>query len=132
MTDTATTPTTETIERYLQFWNSGPGDEQRELGRQVFNDRITYRAPIGARTGIDALVELSAEFATHLGGLTMSPRAQPDIHHDCARLQWELHRNGEPFSEGTDILTCDLDGRIVSVVTFLDRAPEGFDPHGHD
>ena len=51
----------------------------------------------------------------------MSPRAQPDVHHDCARLQWELHRNGEPFSEGTDILTCDLDGRIVSVVTFLDR-----------
>jgi SnoaL-like protein len=133
MTDTNTIPTaTETIERYLQFWNSEPGEDQRALGRSVFNHLVSYRAPIGVRTGIDALVELTAEFAEHLPGLAVKARRDPDVHHDRARLQWELTRNGESFAEGTDILTFDADGRVASVTAFLDRAPEGFDPHAHD
>ena len=131
MTNSDTTLTAEAIDRYVQFWNCGPGDEQRQVGRRVFNELVSYRAPIGAHAGIDALVALSADFAEHLGSLTMRARTEPDIHHDCARLRWALLRNGEPFADGTDILTFDADGRVASVAIFLDRAPEGFDLHGH-
>ena len=124
-------PNTDTIERYIQFWNSGPSDSQRELGRGVFNHLVNYRAPIGERSGIDALIALAADFSEHLGSLTMTARSEPDIHHDCARLQWALLRNGEPFADGTDILMFDRDGQVACVTTFLDHAPEGFDPHAH-
>jgi len=29
------------------------------------------------------------------------------------------------------VLTLDGQGRIATITTFLDRAPEGFDPHAH-
>ena len=124
-----TTTPSATIERYLEFWNTQPGIEQRELGRRVFNRLVSYRAPIGTRTGSDELVTLAAGFAEHLGGLTMRARTEPEIHNDCARVRWELLRDGEPFAEGTDVLTFDIAGRVASVATFLDRAPDGFDPH---
>jgi hypothetical protein len=132
MSDAETITTTnphDTIQRYLQFWNTEPGVEQRELGRRVFNRLVTYRAPIGSRTGIDELATLATGFAEQLGGLTMQARAEPEVHDDCARLRWELLRQGASFAEGTDVLTFDITGRVASVATFLDRAPEGFDPH---
>jgi hypothetical protein len=130
MTDTNINPIApETIERYLQFWNTAPGDEQRQLGHCVFNDFVSYRAPIGEHNGVEALVTLAAEFTEHLGSLTMQARTDPDLHHRDARLQWRLLRNGLPFAEGTDILTFDIDGHVASVATFLDKAPEGFNPH---
>src|SRR5690606_18338227 len=59
----AMTPTTvpTTVDRYLEFWSLGPGDEQRRLGDVVFSPSVRYRAPLGERVGVASLLALAAE-----------------------------------------------------------------------
>jgi hypothetical protein len=125
-----TPATIETIERYVQFWNTD-ASSQRDVARHVFNPLVRYRAPIGERHGIDELVSLAADFNEHLGALTLTARHEPEIRDDAARLRWQLLRDGDVFAEGTDILTFDRNGNVAAVDTYLDRAPDGFDPHAH-
>jgi hypothetical protein len=132
MTEITSSPTAEAVERYLRFWNSGAGDEQQRLAPSVFRDDVSYHAPIGEWVGVDGVLTLGRQFAEHLGEVAFRARTTPDVHHDRARLQWELFRAGESFAEGTDVLVIDEQGRVRSVTSFLDRAPEGFDPHAHD
>src|SRR5690606_33946403 len=97
----------------------------------VFSPSVRYRAPLGERVGVASLLALAAELDEQFGALTMTARREPELHHDHARLQWELLRAGEPFAAGTDVLTFDANGRVAAVVTFVDRAPEGAGHHPH-
>lgn len=127
------TNTTGTIDRYIEFWNTTPGDEQRRLGEAVFTGDVGYHTPIGVRTGVDALVAFASEFVGHAGPVDFRLRSEPDVHHDRARVAWALDAKGAGLSaEGTDTLVLDDDGRIASITTFLDRAPDGFDPAHHE
>lgn len=67
-----------------------------------------------------------------MGTVTFRQRQDPELQHGRARLMWEIDAAGKSFAAGTDVLVFDPDGRISSVSAFLDRAPEGFDPHAHD
>lgn len=122
-----------TLERYLRFWNAGTPEEQHRLAAEIFTDDIGYHAPVGILSGPQALIDFRDEFARHMGSVAFRRREEPQIHHDRARLRWEIEAGGErSFAAGTDVLTFGPDGRIGSITTFLDRAPEGFDPHAHD
>ncbi len=56
-----------------------------------------------------------------------------DGHHDTARFSWELvsEAGGTPSGgdaapvAGSDVITLDAEGRITSVLGFLDRMPAG-------
>jgi hypothetical protein len=65
-----------TVERYLTFWNTAPGSEQLRLATAVavFREDVDHRDPLGARTGIDEVLQLSRDFAEHLGDLTFRAR----------------------------------------------------------
>lgn len=132
MTET-TAPTHEaTVERYLRFWNGATPDEQRRLAAETLADDVEYRAPIGLLDGTQALIDFRAQAAEHLGSLSFHRRGEVQVHHDRARLPWRIEARGEEtFAAGVDVLTFDADGRVSSVVAFLDKAPEGFDPHAH-
>ncbi|MFI5488761.1 nuclear transport factor 2 family protein [Micromonospora echinaurantiaca] len=121
-----------TVERYLRFWNAGTPEEQQRLAATTFTDDIEYHAPVGVLAGRQALIDFRDRFAQHMGTVAFRSREEPQIHHDRARLRWEIEVGAEPFAAGTDVLAFDPDGRISSVSAFLDRAPEGFDPHAHD
>lgn len=127
MTETATVP----AEAYIRFWNLEQ-DEQRVLGQEIFAPDVVQYAPIGVLTGIDALVGFTRRFAGEMGDYAYRRRELPESHHDRVRVRWELLRGDDSFAEGTDVLTLDESGRITTITTFLDRAPDGFDPHVHD
>lgn len=126
-----TTTIDATVERYLAFWNAGPGPEQQQLATAVFREDVDHRGPFGARAGVDRMLQLSRDFAEHLGDVTFRARTEPVAHDRRVRLQWEVLRSGESFAEGTDVLALREHRLIESVITFLDREPEGFDPHAH-
>ena len=48
-----------------------------------------------------------------------------DAHHNVMRFSWELvpAAGGEPLAIGFDVAVTDDDGRIASVLGFLDKAP---------
>jgi hypothetical protein len=129
-TDIPTTidATETTVDRYLSFWNIGPGAEQQQLAATVFSKDVDHRGPLGARVGVAGMLELSLGFAEQLGGLRFRARTEPAAHHDRVRVQWEALRDEKPFAEGTDVLVLDDSGLVDSVITFLDRAPDSFNP----
>jgi hypothetical protein len=143
MSETASTSSTSTstatstgvalvaVDRYIEFWNAATADEQRRLSAETFAAGVSYHAPLGLMQGVEELVGFRTQFAQHTPGYRFQPRSWPDAHHDRARLQWELVVGEESFAAGTDVLELDDDGHIISVASFLDRAPEGFDPHAH-
>ncbi len=129
MTETTTTPS-DTIESYLRFWNAPP-EEQRRLGADLFADDVAYVTPIGVRSGVAELAAFTEQFADGVGAYELRARTEPDAHHDRARVPWEILVRGHSFAEGTDVLVTDETGRVTSITSFVDRAPEGFDPHAH-
>ncbi|MGW7542063.1 nuclear transport factor 2 family protein [Streptomyces sp. NPDC054770] len=129
------TETAERLDEYVRFWNTGTEQEQRAHAAAAFADGVEYRAQIGVLNGTQALIDFRNQFAAHMGPVTLRLRDQPQVHHDRARLRWEILTGdgaGTSFATGTDVLHLDADGRISSVTVFLDRAPEGFDPEAHD
>jgi len=48
-----------------------------------------------------------------------------DAHHNIARFSWELvpATGGESLAVGFDVAVLEDDGRIASVLGFLDKAP---------
>lgn len=122
MTEATEVRMDESVARYVEFWNTGP-DAQRRAGAETFVADVVYVAPAGVLTGVDSLADFTEQFTSNVGAYTFRTRSEPDMHHDRARVRWELLVGGEPFAEGTDVLTVDRDGRIASVTTFVDRAP---------
>jgi hypothetical protein len=134
MTETTETTTHEaTVERYLRFWNAATPDEQRRLAAETLADDVEYRAPIGRFDGAQALIDFRDHATQHLGAVSFHRHGEIQVHHDRARLPWRIAARGDQtFAAGIDVLTFDADGRVGSVVAFLDKAPEGFDPHAHE
>lgn len=122
--------TADTVVRYLHFWNAPPA-EQGRLGAELFAHDVTYVTPIGVRVGVAEQIAFTEHFIEGVGAYEFRARTEPDVHHDRARLPWEILVGGTSFAEGTDVLVIDGEGRVQAVTAFLDRAPEGFDPDGH-
>jgi len=124
----------EQLEQYMRFWNADTEQEQRSLAAAALADDVEYRAQIGILNGAQALMDFRNQFVGHMGTAALRLRQQPQVHHDRARTQWEIFTgegDGTSFATGTDVIQFDADGRISSITSFLDRAPEGFDPDAH-
>lgn len=121
------TELSDAVDRYVRFWNTSPA-EQRRSGGEIFTDDVAYIAPAGVMTGVDALAGFTEQFADNVGAYLFRTRTEPDIHHDRARVAWELRVGDASFAEGTDMLTVNDDGTIASITTFIDRFPDA-PPH---
>ncbi|GAA1177742.1 nuclear transport factor 2 family protein [Pseudonocardia alaniniphila] len=135
MTDTTVASSTRNeraVERYVAFWNADTAEDQQRLASMTFIDDVQYTAPVGVLSGPAALTGFRTQFIDHVGPATFHARENPQTHNDRARLKWEIVTGeGKSFATGTDVMVIDADGLISSVTSFLDRAPEGFDPQAH-
>lgn len=123
MTENTESTVSDVVARYVRFWNTAPG-EQRRTGSETFVDDVAYVAPAGVLTGIEELADFTEQFASHVGAYQFRVRTEPDMHHDRVRVPWEIRVGEASFAEGTDVLTLGKGGRIASVATFIDRAPD--------
>lgn len=122
----------EIADRYTAFWNASTDEDQQRLAALTFVDGVEYHAPIGVLTGARAMIGFRQEFTSHVPTARLVARRVPERHHDRMRFQWEIVvGDEESFATGTDVLELDGDGRISSVTSFLDRAPEGFEAAHH-
>jgi hypothetical protein len=125
-------PMTDTIARYLEFWNAETPEARNRLATSTFTADVRYHAPIGVLEGTDALIAFRDQLVGHIGPVRYEARERPDAHHDRARVRWELRlADDASFATGTDVLVVEPDGRVSSITGFLDRAPDGFDPDAH-
>jgi hypothetical protein len=111
-------------EQYFAIWNETDADLRASAIEKTWAPDGTFVDPSFAATGYD---ELSAMVGTAQGmfpGLRFAVTGTIDEHHDRLRWTWELAAEGQKaVAGGTDIVTVAPDGRISSVVGFLDFAP---------
>jgi ketosteroid isomerase-like protein len=118
------TDITTLVQDYLGAWNETDGDARLQAIEQLWTEDGTYVDPvadIGGRTQISNLIGAVQQ---QLPGLVFRLRDGVDAHHNVARFGWELvpPDGGDSIVEGFDVAVID-DGRISSVVAFLDKAP---------
>ncbi|MFI5520405.1 nuclear transport factor 2 family protein [Streptomyces platensis] len=113
------------VARYFEAWNAR---EEGALGKAVaaaFGADVTYTDPLADVAGHDGLVAAIAGAHAQFPGYVFRQVGEVDGHHDIARFGWELvsGADGSAPVAGFDVVRLGEDGRIRSVLGFLDRVP---------
>jgi hypothetical protein len=113
------------VRRYLAAWNESDPGARREAVEAVWSDEGKYVDPLASVSGHDEISALIGTVQQQLPGHTFRLLDGIDSHHNVARFWWELIPvdRGHAVAEGFDVAVFDDDGRIGSVVGFLDKAP---------
>jgi hypothetical protein len=115
------------IERYLDAWNETDPAQRRTVIEGVWAENGRYVDPLADVTGHDQIDDLIEAVHTQAPGHVFRLlRDTVDAHHDVVRFAWELvpESGGDPLAIGFDVAVMESDGRIRSVLGFLDKAPE--------
>jgi hypothetical protein len=118
------TATPDLVGRYLDAWNETDPAARAAALEELFSDDVTYTDPlvsVAGRAGLDVTI---AAVQQQFPGFVFRAAGPADAHHDQVRFTWELGLPGEeaPVS-GFDVAVVDGDGRITTVLGFLDRVP---------
>ncbi|UQU63016.1 nuclear transport factor 2 family protein [Couchioplanes caeruleus] len=112
------------VERYLAAWNETEPAVRRATIADVFAEDVRYVDPVAAVQGREELHALIGAAQQQFPGLVFTPGGPADAHHDQGRFTWHLGPAGEePVVIGFDVVERDADGRIRTVLGFIDRAP---------
>ncbi|MET0495785.1 MAG: nuclear transport factor 2 family protein [Actinoplanes sp.] len=112
------------VGRYLAAWNETDPARRRAAVEEVFAEEVRYVDPLAAVEGQAALDGLIGAVQGQFPGLVFSPGGPVDAHHDQARFTWHLGpAGGEPLVIGFDVAELGPDGRIRTVLGFIDQAP---------
>ena len=113
------------VERYLETWNTTDPSARRSAVASLWAEAGRYVDPLASVSGHDQIADLIAAVQAQAPGYAFRLLDGVDAHHDVMRFGWELvpDSGGEPLAIGFDVATTGEDGRIVTVVGFLDKAP---------
>ena len=114
------------VESYLDTWNETDPNARRSAVASVWAEDARYVDPLTSVSGHDQISDL-------IGGVQQQAPGhvfrlvddRVDSHHNVVRFSWELvpASGGESLAIGFDVAVTEEDGRIGSVVGFLDKAP---------
>ncbi|WP_432944080.1 nuclear transport factor 2 family protein [Kribbella sp. CA-253562] len=111
-------------EQYLAIWNETDAERRGAALEATWAPDGTFVDPSFEAAGYEELGAMIATAQQMFPGLRFQPTGTVDAHHDRIRWTWELAAEGQPaVAGGTDIVTVGPDGRIRSVIGFLDFAP---------
>jgi len=114
---------THLIHRYIDAWNETGDDRRRELVAGVWSDDGTYLDPLGSGSGHAEIASLIGGIQQQFPGHRFELSFGPDAHNDRVRFAWRLlGASGEPVAAGVDFGTLSDDGRLRSVIGFLEPA----------
>ncbi|SEE94607.1 SnoaL-like domain-containing protein [Streptomyces sp. 3213] len=115
------------VARYFEAWNAGAPEALAKAVAAAWSVEGTYTDPLATVTGHTEIAGLIAGAHAQFPGFAFRPLGTVDGHHDTARFSWELvsETDGSAPVAGFDVITLDADGRIRSVLGFLDRVPAG-------
>jgi hypothetical protein len=118
------TATTAHAQRYLAAWNETDPAARAAALEDLFTDDVTYTDPLVSVAGRPALDATISAVQQQFPGFVFRLAGPADAHHDQLRFTWHLGpEDGEPPITGFDVAVVDGDGRIRTVLGFLDRVP---------
>ncbi len=112
------------IERYLASWNETDPIARRRLIDDLWAEGGSYVDPMAAAHGHDEIDATIAAVQGQFPGFVFTLAGPVDAHHGQARFTWGLGPEGvESIVIGFDVAVTDEDGRLTSVLGFLDKVP---------
>ncbi|WP_320668762.1 nuclear transport factor 2 family protein [Patulibacter defluvii] len=112
------------VDAYLQTWNATDPDARAALLAEHWTSDASYVDPLAEAVGRDALHATIGAVQRQFPGFVFRPVGSADAHHRQTRFQWGLGPDGaEPVVVGFDVVVTDEEGRIDTVLGFLDRVP---------
>jgi hypothetical protein len=120
------TATPDLAGRYLAAWNETDPAARGTALAALFADDVRYTDPLVTAEGRAALDATIGAVQQQFPGFTFRLAGPVDAHHDQLRFTWELGPAGQEAPvAGFDVAVLDGDGRIRTVLGFLDRVPTG-------
>jgi SnoaL-like domain len=113
------------VNTYIDAWNEGDAGRRQQLVATVWTEDGTYLDPLMSGAGHESIAAMiggaQQQFPAHRFELSFGP----DAHNDRVRFAWRLYGpdGGEPVAGGVDFATVSEDGRLQSVVGFLEASP---------
>jgi hypothetical protein len=118
------TATPDLAGRYLAAWNETDPAARGAALAALFADDVRYTDPLVTAEGRDALDATIGAVQQQFPGFVFRLAGPVDAHHDQLRFTWELGPAGQEAPvAGFDVAVLDGDGRIRTVLGFLDRVP---------
>ncbi len=112
------------IARYLDCWNETSPAARRKLIDEVWADDARYIDPLAEAHGRDEIDATIAAAQRQFPGFVFTLAGPVDAHHQQARFTWGLGpEGGEPLVIGFDVAVTGDDGKIKTVLGFLDKVP---------
>ncbi|MFD8735344.1 nuclear transport factor 2 family protein [Streptomyces sp. NPDC059618] len=113
------------VAAYFEAWNADGRDALTKAVGAAWAADGTYTDPLAEARGHEPIADLISAVHEQFPGFVFRPLGAVDGHHDTARFGWELvdARDGSAPVAGFDVIVLDDEGRIRSVLGFLDRIP---------
>ncbi|WP_329224708.1 nuclear transport factor 2 family protein [Streptomyces canus] len=115
------------VSRYFEAWNAGESKARTKAVAAAWAVGGGYTDPLADVVGHEQIAGVIAAAHEQFPGFAFRLTGAVDGHHDTARFSWELvsEVDGSAPVAGFDVITLAGDGRIRSVLGFLDRVPNG-------
>jgi hypothetical protein len=115
------------VARYFEAWNAREPEARAKAVSAAWTADGGYTDPLTDVTGHEQIAAVIAGAHEQFPGFAFRLTGAVDGHHDTARFSWELvsEADGSAPVSGSDVITLDTDGRIKTVLGFLDRVPAG-------
>ncbi|WP_020138591.1 nuclear transport factor 2 family protein [Streptomyces sp. 351MFTsu5.1] len=113
------------VARYFEAWNAREPEARTKAVAAAWAADGTYTDPLADVVGHDGIAAVIAAAHEQFPGFAFRPTGAVEGHHDTARFSWELvnETDGSAPVAGSDVITLADDGRIGTVLGFLDRLP---------
>ena len=117
---------TQLAQSYIRTWNETDASARRAAVERLWAPTGRYVDPIAEVQGHEQIDATIGAVQEQFAGLTFALLGAVDSHHAQARFRWGLGPAGEePLVVGFDVLEVGEDGRVETVLGFLDKVPAG-------
>lgn len=115
---------TSIAERYIAAWNETDPEARRRAVADLWTTDGRYVDPLADVAGTEDIAATIGAVQAQFPGFVFRLSGPVDGHHEQLRFAWELGPAGEPAPiAGSDVAVTDGNGRLRTVLGFLDRVP---------
>lgn len=115
----------EAVVRYLAAWNERDASRRLDLVAKAWTEDGSYLDRVRQGRGHREIDAMIATAQAHFPGYQLRLASGIETHHDHVRFSWIAGGTNEAplYIKGTDFAVLAEDGRMQSVVGFVDAAP---------
>ena len=118
------------VVRYLAAWSEPDAKRRRDLVAKTWTEDGTYIDRVREGRGHDSIADMIAKAQAHFPGYRLNLASGVEAHHGYVRFSWVAGGMAEAplYIKGTDFAVIGDDGRLKSVIGFVDAAPAPVTP----